>query len=190
MSSRGRTIRPKVNFDSLTNHHIATAESSNASHFLVEKGNRFVAVGSVYGSAKRSRGKVSSVQEPEDDAPLVRPILESRRTGLSDSISDVIVSRDEVASFHPARAQFNEITQIPTNNSTFDHHHHNHRRHVDNLVSFRKPPSVGAESNQAKAIPSLVLRHMSFIVTNVSRFCPKLAVISSYLIPYDTAKIL
>ena len=166
MSSRGRTIRPKVKFDSTTNHHIAATESSNASHVLIEKGNCIVAVGSTNASAKRSRGKSSSVQDPEDDAPLVRPVPESRHIGLSNSVSDVIVSRNQV--IHPTRAQCNETTQIPTHNSTLDFQHQNHRRHHgDNLVSFRKPASVGAESNQP--ILSLVLRHVNFIVTNVSR---------------------
>jgi hypothetical protein len=167
MSSRGRTIRPKVKFDSTTNHHIAATESSTASHFLIEKGNCIVAVGAANASAKRSRGKSSSAQDPEDDAPLVRPVPESRHMELSNSVSDVIVSRNQVV--HPTRAQCNETIQIPTHNSTLDFHHQNHRRHQngDNLVSLRKPASVGAESNQP--ILSLVLRHVNFIVTNVSR---------------------
>jgi hypothetical protein len=169
ISSRGRTIRPKVNFDSLPHHNVFdSAETSSA--------QRSCAGGAALASAKIFHDENSSGHESEDHDLRARPIAERSRAECSKSTTVVAVSAVKNTSAKRVRTRCNhtenakdvEQNLISSSVNPLTHLQPQRRHnHETNLIGGREPAAVDAAPKLA--VPLLELRSMSFIVTNVSR---------------------
>ena len=178
VSSRGRPIRPKVNFDSLTLQNnfdspASVTKSSAARHSRIERGTCAV---STSASANELNGEGSGGQESEDDAPMVRPMAASasRRAASSAAAVASAESHNQTApaSVKRARARCNEVTQMQFDALKFKQQQQHQQQQQQDCDRLLQSALVQAASDPA--LPSLELRHMSFIVTNVSRCLPQL----------------
>jgi hypothetical protein len=149
-SSRGRTIRPKVNFDSLPHNNIENVAVPPVRCSRFEKGTFNASLSSTNASASKPCDAGSSGDECEDDVPLVCPAPDCRRAMPCASVDDVTVSRNPTAPAKRARTRCNEIAKMQIES-------------CKKLVQSREPDAHDT------VMQSLELRNMSFIVTNVSR---------------------
>ena len=177
VSSRGRPIRPKVNFDSLPHQSNVDSPESAAKvsalrHSRIEKGTSAIIAGAANASTDELSGKGSGGQDSEDDAPMVPPILApaSRRAHAAVVVA-LAESPDQNASVKRARTLRNEVTQMQLDAMKFkqQQQHQQQQQHSERMF---QSALLQAASNPA--LPSLQLSHMSFIVTNVSRCLPQL----------------
>jgi hypothetical protein len=163
MSSRGRTIRPKVNFDSLPHHNnIDSPGTAAVPRSRLEKGTSNATLSTTNASVSKACDTGSSEQEYEDDVPLVCPILESRHATPSTPVNPMASSRNQSASVKRARTRCNELAEMQIGS-------------CKKSVQFKGP----VESDPV--VPSIELSHMSFIVTNVSRCLPCLLLAATFL---------
>ena len=169
ISSRGRTIRPKVKFDSLPHHNVVDRAETSSAH-------RSRAGGAALASAKIFRDESSSGHESEDHDLRARPIAERSRAECYKSTNVVAVSAVENTSAMRARTRCNhtenskdvEQNRLSSSVNPLTHHQPQRRHHHEtNSIGGREPAAVDAAPKLA--VPLLELRSMSFIVTNVSR---------------------
>lgn len=155
-----------MNFDSLP-HRSSSADIPELPSFRRSRLEKETVVATLSTSAKESRISFSGGQDNEDDVPLVCPTtLESRVQ--SKSAHDMTVPINQPAPVKRSRTR-NQMTPIQIENH-------------ENSVHVRRQDA--GEAATAPVIPSVELRRMSFIVTNVSRWgffmlCPLLAAAAS-----------
>ncbi len=154
MSSRGRTIRPKVNFDSLPHHNsIESPGPAAVRHSRLEKGTSNPNLSTATASASKACNTSSIGEHYEDDVPLVGPIIESRHAPACTPAKPMAVSLNETPSVKRTRKRCHETAEMQIES-------------CKKSVQFKGP----VESDPV--VPLIELNHMSFIVTNVSRCLP------------------
>lgn len=174
ISSRGRTIRPKVNFDSVPHQSVIDiSETPVACRSHPNKGTPC--------ASRNSFDRCGSEHECEDDAPLVNAIAEYSRADWSRSANHATASADKPASVKRVRSQRSHATPIQIENQTVEHRHSSssvhpqpyhqpqgrHLFHDKQSISSREPAATDAALKTGVPLPEL--RNTSFIVTNVSR---------------------
>ncbi len=178
ISSRGRTIRPKVNFDSLPHHSAVNSSEIPAAHCFhpVETET----AGKSVTSSKMFCNECGSGNESEDDAPIVQAIAAGSRAHASKPANHTAASTDKIALVKRSATRCSHSEKIQRNTtlaerdclSTPEHpqrHLQPQQRHsnpVKNSNISREPAGAVAAS-KAASLPEL--RNLSFIITNVSR---------------------